>query len=106
MFKGLGIFDFTITGKAIKVTDISEYVGRCNDKIIILEKAYPDAIFLFNEAKCVICEYGGLTCHLALLAREMSMPCVVGVCGINRIANDSVLYIESKNGVGTIYEIK
>lgn len=106
MFVGLSIFDFCLFGSVIKVDNTDNYLGKCRDKIIILKDATPDVILLFNEALCVLCEYGGLTSHLALLAREMSIPCVVGIEHITDLCDDTWVRIESKKGKGIIYEIE
>lgn len=104
MFQGKGVFDFTLIGSVLKIDDVSKAVGKCKDKIIILRDATPDVVLLFHDIKGILCEHGGLTCHLALLAREMSIPCVVGVQGIFKVADGTNLYIQSVNGVGTINE--
>lgn len=106
MFVGLSIFDFCLFGTVIKVDNINHYIGKCKDKIIIIKDATPDVILLFNEALCVLCEYGGLTCHLALLAREMSIPCVVGIENITCLNDDTKVRIDAKNGKGIIYEVE
>ena len=73
---------------------------------MILENATPDVIFLLNEAICVLCAQGGITCHLALLSREMSIPCIVGIHDITKIADGTYVCANSYNGKGVVYEIK
>lgn len=105
MFYGKGIFDFCITGCVIKVDKIENFIGKCNGKIVVLKNTTPDVVLLFNEAVGFVCEYGGITCHLALLAREMSVPCVVGVSNITQIEDGVYIKVTSINTEGYINEI-
>lgn len=48
-------------------------------QIIVASEVYPDWIPLLKTARAVVSEQGGLTCHAAILARELGLPAVVGV---------------------------
>ena len=47
--------------------------------IIVARDATPYLLPALLRAGGVICERGGLTCHLAVLSREFAKPCIVGV---------------------------
>lgn len=52
------------------------------DRILVTRHATPDLFPFLADAQAVVCETGGLFCHLAVLAREMGKPCVTGISGI------------------------
>ncbi len=105
MLIGSAVFDFTLQGKIKKVNNIEECFNDVGNEIVVLRYSTPDIVLLFDKVKCVICETGGCTCHLAMLALEMSVPCVVGVKGIMDLADGTNVFVKSKNGTGEIYEI-
>ena len=104
-YVGKAIFDFSIEGEIVNVDDIQKSIGKCKNKIVVLKDATPDIILLYREIKGVICERGGITCHLSILSREMSIPCVVGVKDATHIKNGTYIRIRVIDGVGYINEI-
>ena len=105
MLSGKGNFNFHIRGEVIIVTDLNDNQLMCDDKIVVLKYATPDIVLLFHNIKGIICENGGSTCHLSMLALEMSVPCVVGVSGATSLHNGAIVTVESNNGVGEVNEI-
>ncbi|MBU2638244.1 MAG: hypothetical protein KJ955_04680 [Nanoarchaeota archaeon] len=74
--KGLPASPGYFSGIAEVVTSTSQV--RYTGTILVVNYARPEyAEFLGKYSACVS-DHGGLTCHLANIAREMNMPCVVG----------------------------
>ncbi len=47
---------------------------------IIVSKSFtPDLLYKYNKSIGFITENGGMTCHAAILARMMRIPCIAGV---------------------------
>ena len=38
----------------------------------------PEYIFVMRKAVAIITDAGGLTCHAAIVSRELGIPCIVG----------------------------
>jgi pyruvate,water dikinase len=38
----------------------------------------PEIVPYLRNAKAIITDEGGITCHAAIIAREMKKPCIVG----------------------------
>jgi pyruvate,water dikinase len=73
-------------------------------KIIVTKTIDVDALFCLQEAAGVICEYGGMTSHAAILARELGIPAVVGVTdATKKIRLDQKILIDGDRG--KIYQI-
>ena len=41
-----------------------------------------------RQASAIITEEGGLTCHAAIVSRELKKPCVIGIKGLLDILKD------------------
>lgn len=74
--KGIAASPGYFSGIAEVVTGITEI--KKTGSILVVKYATPDyAAFLQHYSACVS-DHGGKTCHLANIAREMNLPCVVG----------------------------
>jgi len=52
--------------------------------IMVAHNTNPNLIPAMKKAAALVSESGGLTCHTAIVARELRTPCVVGVKGANK----------------------
>ena len=102
--KGVSNFDFTISGKILRVDNISDACGKCFNKIIVLKYASSECVLLFNEVAGIICENGGSMCHLSILSFEMGVPCVLGVVEASTLVSGQDVSITSVGGEALIYE--
>lgn len=69
------------------------------NRIIVTKTIDVDALFCLQEAAGVISEYGGMTSHAAILARELGIPAVVGVTdATKKIRPDQGLLIDGDRG--------
>jgi len=48
------------------------------DSILVATMTRPDFIPYMRRAKAVITDEGGLTCHAAIVSRELGIPCIIG----------------------------
>jgi pyruvate,water dikinase len=53
-----------------------------------------------EKAAAIITDRGGLTCHAAIVAREMEKPCVVGTKHATKLLKDNDLVeVDASNGI-------
>ncbi len=69
--------------------------------ILVAERTDPGWVTLFPLASGLIMERGSLLSHSAIVARELNLPCVVGVAGACRWLEDGE-WVEVDGGAGTI----
>lgn len=101
---GLGIMDFIVSGDVMHVNEYIDAIGKCKDKIIIVDNADPSIVLLMREVRGVVCCKGGLTCHLACIGRELGIPVIVGVKNACNIKEGSNVQLVCENNKGTVYE--
>jgi len=71
--------------------------------IIVARDATPYLLPALLVAAGAICERGGLTCHLAVLSRELAKPCVVGVRQARITLDGYYVMIDGTTGEINIY---
>ena len=66
-----------IHGKACIILDAKKDIF-IPGSIMITSMTRPDFVHLMRQAKAIITDEGGLTCHAAIVARELGIPCIIG----------------------------
>lgn len=97
-FKGTGCSAGIVTGKARVIRDPrNEHLQR--GEILIAQYTDPGWIALFTNASAIVVERGSLLSHSAIVARELGIPCVVGLRGaMTEIATGDTLEVDGASG--------
>ena len=79
-------------GKAkgiVKIVNVPEDMGKMKKGDIMLAHAtYPTLVPAMKKASAIVTEEGGITCHAAIVSREMKTPCVVGARSLLDVFED------------------
>ena len=64
----------------------------------------PDWVPIMGKAKAIVTDEGGLTCHAAIISRELGVPCIVGTSSFGKKATEvlkdgETITIDAKNGL-------
>lgn len=93
----------SIKGRIIIIKDKAELRSKnylINGKILVAIQTTPHFIPYVRKVKAIITDEGGLTCHAAIIARELKIPCVVGTKTATQILkNNDFVEINTDNGV-------
>jgi len=65
-------------GKAALLRDVSEMSSFKEGQVLVTQMTDPDWEPIMKMSSGIVTELGGRTCHAAIVAREMGIPCVVG----------------------------
>ena len=70
-------------GKVIKISenDYGNYKDIFKDKkdyVLVTPMTRPEIVPFLNNAKAIITDEGGITCHAAIVARELKKSCIIG----------------------------
>jgi len=66
------------SGKVMIIKDISELDKIKSGDVMVTTMTTPDMVPAMQKAAAIVTDEGGLTCHAAIVSREMGIPCIVG----------------------------
>ncbi len=93
-------------GKARVITDI-KYIDKFKPgEVLVAKSTDPDWEPIMRQAKAIITDEGGRTCHAAIVSRELGIPCVVGTAeGTKKIKTGQKVTVSCAEGErGYVYK--
>lgn len=85
----------------IKILYNAKDIGKLKDGEILVTK-FTNPLFTpaILKASAIITDTGGETCHGAIVARELGIPCVVGTEKATKILKDGInVIVDGKRGI-------
>jgi pyruvate, water dikinase len=68
-------------------------------EVLVTTMTTPDMVPAMSRAAAIVTDEGGMTCHAAIVSRELGVPCVVGTREATRkIAEGSEVTVDGKTG--------
>ena len=103
-FTGTCAFPGIVRGR-VKIINIPEQMHKMKKgDILVAHNTNPNLVLAMRKASALISGAGGLTCHTAIVARELQIPSIVGITGIDRLLKDGDL-VEVDAGKGIVRKI-
>ncbi|MDD5039997.1 MAG: PEP-utilizing enzyme [Patescibacteria group bacterium] len=73
----------------VRVINIPDEMAKMRKgDIMVAHNTNPNLVPAMKKAAALVSESGGLTCHTAIVARELRTPCIVGVAGAAKVLKD------------------
>ena len=73
----------------VKIVNLPEEMGKMNqDDVMVAHTTFPSLVPAMKKAIAIVTDDGGITCHAAIVAREMNKPCVIGTKIATQILKD------------------
>lgn len=73
----------------VKVILSPKEIGKMKDRdILVSTMTTPDFVPAMKKAAAIITDEGGVTCHAAIVAREMNKPCIIGTKVATKVLSD------------------
>ncbi|MHC1566119.1 MAG: phosphoenolpyruvate synthase [Candidatus Syntropharchaeales archaeon] len=88
---GLGAAPGIATGKVKIVRKIDELPKVEEGDIMVTKMTTPDMVPAMKRAAAIVTDEGGLTCHAAIVSRELSTPAVVGTKKATSLLKDKMI---------------
>lgn len=90
---------------AVKIVNVPADIPKMNSgDIMLAHTTFPALVPAMKKAAAIITEDGGITCHAAIVARELQTPCIVGVKGLLSALKDGDR-VEIDANAGTVRKL-
>jgi phosphohistidine swiveling domain-containing protein len=77
---------------AARIVNVVADMAKMKDGDILISIATtPDLIPAIKKASAIVTDVGGITCHAAIISRELGIPCVVGTKIATKIIKDGMI---------------
>jgi len=86
---GLGASKGIFEGRVKIVKNTSDFSKVESGDVVVVYSSSPAWTIPMLKSGALISEVGGIICHTAIVAREMGIPCVVGVPNVINEVNDN-----------------
>lgn len=90
----------SVRGKAKIVLKASEQSKIDTGDILVTSMTTPDFVPCMQRAAAFITDEGGITCHAAIVAREMKKPCIIGTKNATKIIKEGdMVEVDANKGI-------
>lgn len=88
------------SGKVKIVHDPSELGKVQKGDVLVTSMTTPDMVPAMQRAGAIITDEGGMTCHAAIVSREMGTPCIVGTEHATELLRDGqIVTVHASRGI-------
>jgi len=107
LVQGLPASPGLAAGKAHVIPTVDKINDFQKGEILITEMTAPDWVPAMRKASAIVTNSGGMTCHAAIVSRELGIPCIVGTAGRGKPATEVIkdgvmVTVDAK--MGMVYE--
>jgi pyruvate, water dikinase len=102
LVRGLGAAPGVAAGPVRVIRSREDAGGLVEGEILVTHMTAPDWVPLMRKAAAIVTDSGGMTCHAAIVSRELGLPCVVGTADATEVLRDGeVVTVNAGEGVVT-----
>lgn len=103
LVKGLGASP-GIAGGPVKIFSEEMSLDEVKEgDVMVTQMTTPDMVPAMTRAAAIVTDEGGMTCHAAIVARELGIPCVVGASDATKVLRDGMM-VTVHGQMGVVYE--
>ncbi|WP_148688520.1 phosphoenolpyruvate synthase [Methanopyrus sp. SNP6] len=103
LVRGLGASPGIGTGEVKIVMDVDDIDRMEEGDVLVTKMTTPDMVPAMRKASAIVTDEGGITCHAAIVSRELGIPCVVGTGNATEVLEEGqVVTVDGERGV--VYE--
>lgn len=103
LVRGLNPSPGHATGPVHLILDMKQVSNVRKGEILVTTMTTPDFVPAMKRAAAIITDEGGITCHAAIVSRELGVPCIVGAGNATKILKDNMI-VTVDAGAGLVYE--
>lgn len=99
-FKGMCACGGHAKGAVKIVNEVADMSKMEKGDIMVAHTTFPSLVPAMKKAAAIVTDDGGITCHAAIVSRELRVPCVVGVKVATKVFKDGdVVEVDANNGI-------
>ncbi len=69
-------------------------------EILVANQTTPEFLSVMKKAAAIVTEQGGITSHAAVISRELTVPCIIGIKSATRVLKDGdVVEVDANKGI-------
>lgn len=93
-----------VTGKVKIIRDFHAEMSRFKKgEVLVTGMTRPEFVPLMKIASAIVTDEGGITCHAAIVSRELGIPCVIGTkIATKKLKDGDVVEVNADKGTITI----
>jgi phosphohistidine swiveling domain-containing protein len=77
-----------VIGIARVIQSKEDFYKINHGEILVTHETTPDFVPILHKVKGIVTDEGGISCHAAVISREMNIPCIVGTSHGTKIIKD------------------
>jgi pyruvate,water dikinase len=100
LLRGLGAAPGRASGTARLLSTLDDAAKLTDGDVLVTHMTSPDWVPLMRKSVAIVTDSGGMTCHAAIVSRELGIPCVVGTGDATKKLRDGELItVDATTGV-------
>jgi len=103
LIQGQGASPGVATGKVMIIRDVKDSGSVKEGDILVTRMTNPDMVPAMKKVAAIVTDEGGMTCHAAIVSRELGTPAVVGTKKATSVLkNGQLVTVDGEKGL--VYE--
>ncbi len=100
LLHGLGGAPGSASGAARVLVSLADAASLDDGDVLVTHMTSPDWLPLLRRAGAIVTDSGGMTCHAAIVSRELGIPCVVGTGeATSKLRDGEIVTVDATRGV-------
>ncbi|MCI4341158.1 MAG: phosphoenolpyruvate synthase, partial [Thermoplasmata archaeon] len=102
LVRGFGASPGIAGGKVRRLLRAAETEQLKSGEILVTSMTTPDMVPAMTRAAAIVTDEGGMTCHAAIVSRELGVPCIVGTRTATQVLQEGMeITVDGKLGTVT-----
>jgi pyruvate,water dikinase len=98
--KGISGSPGEASGEICYLKSANECFKMIKGKILLVSNTTPDFMPAIRRARAIITNEGGITCHAAIISRELGIPCIIGTkIATQVLKNGDLVEVDANKGI-------
>lgn len=87
-------------GQVKVIITIKDFKKMKSGDILVTQMTRPEHVPIMKKAGAIVTDEGGITCHAAIISRELNIPCIIGTQIATSVLKDNQLVeVDANKGV-------